>query len=640
MADADGEMLKPKRPAKRRKAAALPDTPDPIEIAMAEVNSGSAGTGAAQLLLEKQARLIDADLVHRRWQIATERAAAAFKAVLALGGLALLLAAGLFIWSARQANGLVLDPFEVPPEMAARGLSGPVVAGQMLDHLRRMQGQTDTSRAVATFGGGWGDDIRMEIPNTGVSVGELRRYLIGWLGRQTRITGEVFRQADGTIAVTARVGNEAGQRLVGRAEEIDSLLARSAEGVYAQTHPFLYSQWLGQKGRVEEENAVLQRLLLQPDETERLWALTRLADRETSFDGQRRYAEAALRIRNDFMPAMSALAWAHNQAGHLEEALRLFAEMERNRNRLRAQIKPELADQTLLIAEGWRTIHMGDHLASARVSRAVANLQTGGTARDMSALYSARGWAQAHDITRARSVLDEAAFGPAGLDALIGRFGRENDPRLWFDIGLGDWRSAAAKFLAVEVPHADHHLRSVQAIVAAKGGRVDRAMAILRTMPNDHYEGVVARGVTAAAAGRPGLADRYFREAARQGPSLPSAHYWRADALLARRDTAGAIGEAQLAHQKGPRWAEPLKLWGDALMRRGEAGAAADRYAAAADLTPRWGALHIEWGKALWRSGEREEARAKLRAAARMDLSTTDRARLRRIWAAANGRAI
>ncbi len=44
------------------------------------------------------------------------------------------------------------------------------------------------------------------------------------------------------------------------------------------------------------------------------------------------------------------------------------------------------------------------------------------------------------------------------------------------------------------------------------------------------------------------------------------------------------------------------------------------------------------WGQALWAAGEREEARAKLRAAARMDLSAPDRARLRRIWAVA-GRA-
>ena len=44
-----------------------------------------------------------------------------------------------------------------------------------------------------------------ELIATGVSVGEIYRFLRGWLGHETRVSGEITRSGDG-IALTARIG--------------------------------------------------------------------------------------------------------------------------------------------------------------------------------------------------------------------------------------------------------------------------------------------------------------------------------------------------------------------------------------------------------------------------------------------------
>ena len=105
-----------------------------------------------------------------------------------------------------------------------------------------------------------------------------------------------------------------------------------------------------------------------------------------------------------------------------------------------------------------------------------------------------------------------------------------------------------------------------------------------------------------------------------------------------RGDLAGAIEQARIAHDKGPRWADPLRTWGQALMSRGDARAAASRFEQAADRAPQWGALYLDWAQALWSAGRFDEARSKLVAARKRALSTADRARLERLTLVAKGR--
>ena len=66
------------------------------------------------------------------------RLATAVVGVAAAGAVAWLL------WDASNSNGLLIEPFSVPPDLATRGLTGEVVAARVLDRLSQMQAQTNT----------------------------------------------------------------------------------------------------------------------------------------------------------------------------------------------------------------------------------------------------------------------------------------------------------------------------------------------------------------------------------------------------------------------------------------------------------------------------------------------------------------
>jgi hypothetical protein len=105
----------------------------------------------------------------------------------------------LMVWDAAHSNGLMIEPFGVPPDMAAKGLTGQVIASQVQDRLTEMQSTTLSFRPVRSYANNWGNDIKVEIPETGVSIGEFRRFLRDWLGHDTHITGEVWHTDQGRL---------------------------------------------------------------------------------------------------------------------------------------------------------------------------------------------------------------------------------------------------------------------------------------------------------------------------------------------------------------------------------------------------------------------------------------------------------
>ena len=97
---------------------------------------------------------------------------------------------GVSAWQASQADGVLLEPFTVPPALAADGVSGQVVAAQVLDELSRLRSETVETGRARDYANDWGRDISVAIPATGVSLGDLQAALRLWLGHETRITGE------------------------------------------------------------------------------------------------------------------------------------------------------------------------------------------------------------------------------------------------------------------------------------------------------------------------------------------------------------------------------------------------------------------------------------------------------------------
>ncbi|HEX4292809.1 MAG TPA: hypothetical protein VHZ29_01610 [Rhizomicrobium sp.] len=101
-----------------------------------------------------------------------------FEIAAALVVLAAAAVIGAAVWSAAHDDGLVIEAFNVPSDMAANGLTGQVVATRIQDRLAWMQSRSGTIRAAGTYRNDWGDDIKVHIPNTGVSIGEFAHDVV------------------------------------------------------------------------------------------------------------------------------------------------------------------------------------------------------------------------------------------------------------------------------------------------------------------------------------------------------------------------------------------------------------------------------------------------------------------------------
>jgi hypothetical protein len=145
------------------------------------------------------------------------RIATAFVGVVIAAGLAFM------VWDAAHSNNLRIEPFSVPPDLAARGLTGEVVAARVIDRLNFMQAHTNTARPARSYSTSWGEDgIKLEIPKGGISLAELNSWLHEKIGNDTYVTGEVVRTAAG-IQVTARTGQQSTEAVSGADADIDAL---------------------------------------------------------------------------------------------------------------------------------------------------------------------------------------------------------------------------------------------------------------------------------------------------------------------------------------------------------------------------------------------------------------------------------
>ena len=581
--------------------------------------------------LHEQRALMTSRLRLGRWK---DRITLALQAMTAVVGAAVAASVAVMAWQASQDHGLSITPFSVPPDLAARGLTGQVAAAKVLDRLSELQAQTVSARPASTYDENWGDDIKVEIPETGVSLGELNRYLRQWLGHETRITGEVVRTTAG-VAVTARAGAEAGGTFEGSEADIEALIGKAAEAVYAQTQPYRYAVFLGSHGHPDEALAKFEWLARHGSPEDQAWAyggwsaaLLKRGDYEGIVRVGREGQARGLPLYDS--GALNNLGVALNQLSRNEEMLvvsQQVLDQVRRTGRGFAGLSRDAAERNM------RTVISSHHgvYAASQGSRGsgfgrdleVEGTQTGVQVRPLQALDRIR----AHDVRGGLSLSEPTqapGYGPGALN-------------LWADIILEDWPVAAGageQELAAEL--ADPRQRQVAArfttpnlaVAYAHLGRLAEARALVAGTPLNCDVCVQARALIAEAAGDRAGADRWFAEAVRMAPSVPQPETIWANALLARGDLDGAIAKLETAHGKGEHFADALELWGEALMRKGDLAGAIAKFAEAGKSAPRWGRLHMLWGEALMLSGRYGEARSQYEAANSMDLTKPERAAL------------
>lgn len=638
---------------------AEPSNPAAVSIALSRRTS--AGTTAvdreAAAFLRDQRRLINLQAEHlheqrelqlahlrvRRWK---DRMSLSLQVLTATVGTVIAIIVVGVVWAARENHGLVIDAFSVPSELSAQGLSGGVVAQRFLDKLNALQEATESDRPAATFQNNWGEDIKVEIPETGLKLGDVKKFLRDQLGNVSHVSGEVYKTANG-VALTARLGDTPPQTFEGLPAEFDSLVQKAAESVYRSSQPYRFSSYLEQHGRVQEAMAVISDLATNGPERERGWAyaewslisLNDYADAKAA----RTHAKQGLGFsEGSTVKAEIALIGEEVWTGHDEEALQSSRELDAKAHTRTTETTQSYFEQNSVISSAWLASLVGDRQAAATQWRQVSKTpEYEGLAR-LSYALAATELALDHDPEAARQVLEpleptnDMSFLKANaINAFTGL------PTYWLAMESEDWHAALEDARAADAWLETHKtelrvmglmqmvwIRPLEALAMAKDGDAANAQMLIDTTPTDCYLCLRVRGLIATARNDWPAAERWFSEAARQVPSLPFAFSdWGKERLM-RGDADGAVSVLERAHQVGPRFPDALELMGEALMRKGDYRAAIPKFRAADQLAPEWGANHLHWGESLLRAGFERDAREQLDKASRLTLSAADRAAL------------
>jgi hypothetical protein len=228
-----------------------------VDIAMTALADAGPGSPAWRLL-EEQRRLVSEQVALARNERFRNRIKAARDLSLA-AAVTLLILGGLWtVWDASRARGVVVEPFSVPPDLAAQGLTGQAAAARMLDHVTAME---PSAQELALAGSGVRSSeagaVRIEIPQSGVSLEEASRWLRRTLGDEVPVTGDIRRDGGGLL-LTVRVAGQPGDVVIAPAEGTEGALRLAAERMYARIEPLRYSRYL--LDRTEDEwNAARRR---------------------------------------------------------------------------------------------------------------------------------------------------------------------------------------------------------------------------------------------------------------------------------------------------------------------------------------------------------------------------------------------
>jgi tetratricopeptide (TPR) repeat protein len=611
--------------------ASAPEGMDPFAASLA---LSGASRDKADAFLEDQRHHIHEQLKQIHLDIFEKWLGVALRLATLCVGIAVAAGVVVMVRDASNSNGLIVEPFSVPPDLAARGLTGQAVASQLLDKLAAMQNRTQSYRPAQSYANNWGHDLKVEIPETGISVGEIQRFLREWLGHDTHITGEIWRTSAG-LSLTARAGGDAGEIVTGTEDDLNKLIGQVAENVYRVTQPYRYANYLDRfyqdeapvpadaKSRVDRAEAIYKRLTSDPNQRERAWAWNGLGTQAWSGRGDVRAAldhyRKALSIVPDSPIWLTAYVQWTATYGHAEESL--------SAARRTAQLYPDNIQGPAAMAQG-----LGDFAKAAQIaSRAMAGSPP-------PFVYDRNKWslglalAGQHDAKAARRVLAMDIRSHSPFDGLLNARNT-----ITAHAAMGDWPFVVAHEPQVETEirqaglgwdfdtEFNRNLRPRLALAKSQLGDHKGAELLIGTSPLDCYDCVRIRGMIAAQGRQWDRADAWFAKAVQDGPSLPFAYADWGMSLLTRGQADAAIEKFRQANTRGPHFADPLEGWGEALMAKNQSHRALAKFAEAEKYAPNWGRLHLKWGQALVYSGKKEEGRAHLAKSRALDLTPSEK---------------
>jgi tetratricopeptide (TPR) repeat protein len=522
----------------------------------------------------------------RRFGLRLRNGLQLFTALIATGiGVGLLV----MIVDAVNARSVVVEPFDAPPALAARGLTGRVVAGGVLDALSRLQAATRSAAAQRDLVNAWTGDIKVEVPETGVSIGDLDRMLKTRFGHDTHIEGDLVQTGDGGLALTIRGDGVLPKTFEGGAGDLEKLTTQAAEYVYGQSQPALYAAYLLGVGRNAEAVAFAKSTYAATAAADRpylanIWANALQNISAPIQDSAALYREA-VRLKPDFWIGYNNLMNVDLILGDEEGAWRM-GEAMRKKAGGRPGRAPENYYQNADLL-GWNLLPWRD--AAIADSKTHAGLGSNVTV-DAPAIADID--VRLHDPADAELQLQTAQ---SNADPSVTALTHFVHGRLAAE--AGDTARAVAEMEAFQADFANPVVSSNFAgytcwVAPAEeaAGRPDKADAVLKAAGR-YVDCFRFRGDILDHRGDWTGAQKAYAQAVAIAPDLPAGFYSWGVALARHGDLAGAVTKFAAAHARGPNWADPLKAWGDALARQGRWDDARAKYDEALKHAPEWAEL-------------------------------------------------
>lgn len=599
----DANVATPAKRVRRAPRDRLPDTPSPVDIAMVSAASGKPIPDLARRVLEEHAELIYAQRNEIRLKHVGNVVRAMLWTLVAIVALGLFVVLGTAVFRAVRTDALVVESFRVPPALVEQGLTGEVIAKQVLDKVAEFQAKTESSRAASSYDNNWGDDLKIEIPNTGATAEQLWSLLRAWLGNETRISGEIVQTPQG-ISLTARIGAASGRRFTSEERNLDELVTEAAEHIMRESQPYRFAVYSARvtKNRADRVS-VLQQLTRHPSAAERKWAFNGLAvvagDEGRPVQRQA-WARRALAIDPKMFPAWLNLAFAAADLGHDQEAADVLARSLKFQPG--DEYDPQNVSANKCLNRGYLGMFISDAVALSAAARCAQD--STGQATDWVLYFRTLASLYRHDIQAAQTFTQPATTSLPQLFANINtaelrlhaEMERAGSPAL--ASALQAYRAATGALMSSRESMSYHrgivtaNDRPLEARALLLLGRVDEAAAIISGTPGDCYNCVRARGMVAQAQGNYPAAQRWFATAVRQAPRLPQAYVDWGKLLIRAGRFESAMPKLARAAELSPNWADPHKYAGDVLVAQGRPAEANSKYDAALKLAPKWAELN------------------------------------------------
>lgn len=496
---------------------------------------------------------------------------------------------------------VVMEPFDTPPSMAADGISGRTVAAGLLDQLTQLQAATRSSAVKRNLESAWTGDIKLEVPETGVSIGELDRLLHERFGHDTHIEGDLIRTGGPGLALTVRGDGVLPKTFKDSGGDIDKLTTQAAEYVYGSAEPFLFASYLSNQGRDAEAQTFVASHYAAAKPADRPFLLNvwgnALGNTGHASASLERYREA-VRLKPDYWPArnnvMNALWGMGDEEGAWQAGQAMLAQAGGRPKKKVRELFYQNLDTLTWNLPALRAALETDMQANGGLGSQTS--QVGPSLADVAA--------RQHDPEKAEFFLATSSRSEVApdLEALT------HFVRGYLATERGDGPTAAAEMEAFQTAYANPTVSSNYpgygcwiAPAEALAGHADKADAALKTYGRyvDCYR---FRADILDRRGDWSGARQAYAAAIALAPDMPAGYQSWGLALARHGNLGGAEAQYAAAVKRGPGWADPHKAWGDALAAQGQWKAALAQYDQALALAPAWAALQQARARALART--------------------------------------